>query len=102
MCIRDSPESGEEFVIFDGGRHGYDNMFCDEHDPAELKNRPLKRLSLIHIYLSKRRVAILCAEGRVPGAEKKANVWLIPDDAETPVDARIKSGKDIKNVKPNK
>lgn len=41
--------------------------------------------------LSKRRVAILCAEGRVPGAEKKANVWLIPDDAEKPVDARIKS-----------
>lgn len=52
--------------------------------------------------LSKRRVAILCAEGRVPGAEKKANVWLIPDDAEKPVDARIKSGKYIKNVKPNK
>lgn len=52
--------------------------------------------------LSKRRDAILCAEGRVPGAEKKANVWLIPDDAEKPVDARIKSGKYIKNVKPNK
>ena len=52
--------------------------------------------------LSKRRVAILCAEGRVPGAEKKANVWLIPDDAEKPVDARIKSGKYTKNVKPNK
>ena len=32
--------------------------------------------------LSKRRVAVLCAEGRIPGAEKKANVWLIPDDAE--------------------
>ena len=28
------PESGEEFVIFDGGRHGYDNLFCDEHDPS--------------------------------------------------------------------
>lgn len=34
------PESGEEFVIFDGGRHGYDNMFCDEHDPSELEHRP--------------------------------------------------------------
>ena len=40
------PESGEEFVIFDGGRHGYDNMFCEEHDPAELKNRPLKRYEI--------------------------------------------------------
>ena len=37
------PQSGEEFVIFDGGRHGYDNMFCDEYDPAILENRPLKR-----------------------------------------------------------
>ena len=33
------PESGEEFVIFDGGRHGYDNMFCDEHDPDVYKRQ---------------------------------------------------------------
>lgn len=31
--------------------------------------------------LSKRRVAVLCAEDRIPGADKKANVWLIPDNA---------------------
>ena len=36
VAARD-PESGEEFVIFDGGRHGYDNLFCDEHDPSELE-----------------------------------------------------------------
>ena len=41
-----SPESGEEFVIFDGGRHGYDNLFCDEQDPAELEHRPLKRYEI--------------------------------------------------------
>ena len=35
-----------EFVIFDGGRHGYDNLFCDEHDPAELKDRLLKRYEI--------------------------------------------------------
>ena len=40
------PESSEEFVIFDGGRHGYDNMFCDEHDPSELEHRPLKRYEI--------------------------------------------------------
>lgn len=40
------PESGEEFVIFDGGRHGYNNLFCDEHDPAELANRSLKRYEI--------------------------------------------------------
>ena len=32
------PENGEEFVIFDAGRHGYNNLFCDEHDPAELEH----------------------------------------------------------------
>ena len=40
------PESGEEFVIFDGGQHGYDNMFCDEHNPAQLAHRPLQRYEI--------------------------------------------------------
>ena len=40
------PESGEEFVVFDGGRHGYDNMFCDEHDLDELERRTLKRYEI--------------------------------------------------------
>lgn len=46
--------------------------------------------------LSSRRVAILCAEGRIPGVQKAGNTWLIPEDAERPFDARIKSGKYIK------
>ena len=40
------PESGEEFVVFDGGRQGYDNMFCDEHDLDELERRTLKRYEI--------------------------------------------------------
>lgn len=47
--------------------------------------------------LSKRRVAILCAEGRIPNVQKTGNTWLIPEDAQKPADARIKSGKYIKN-----
>ena len=47
--------------------------------------------------LSSRRVGILCSEGRIPGVQKTGNTWLIPDDAEKPKDARIKSGKYIKN-----
>ena len=39
VAARD-PESGEEFVIFDGGQHGYDNMFCDEHNPASWRIAP--------------------------------------------------------------
>ena len=40
------PESGEEFVVFDGGRHGYDNMFCDEYDLDELERRTLKQYEI--------------------------------------------------------
>lgn len=28
LVIARDPESKEEFIIFDGGRHGYDNMFA--------------------------------------------------------------------------
>ena len=42
--------------------------------------------------LKGRRVTTLCAEGRIPGAKKFGNAWMIPEDAEKPNDARIKSG----------
>lgn len=43
--------------------------------------------------ISKRRVTILCKEGRVPGAFIKGNMWLIPLGAKKPEDPR----KIIKN-----
>lgn len=43
--------------------------------------------------LSARRVQVLCAENRIPGAVKIGSFWAIPSDAEKPNDARIKSGK---------
>ena len=46
--------------------------------------------------LSHRRVAILCAEDRIPGVKKIGNTWLIPANAEKPADARVKTGKYIK------
>ena len=46
--------------------------------------------------ISTPRIQILCGEGRVPGAIRIGTVWGIPEDAEKPVDARIKSGKYIK------
>lgn len=45
--------------------------------------------------LSSRRVAVLCTEGRIPGAQKAGNTWMLPDNTEKPSDARIKSGKYI-------
>ena len=46
--------------------------------------------------ISTRRIQILCAEGRVLGAVRIDSSWAIPDDALKPKDARIKSGKYVK------
>ena len=46
--------------------------------------------------ISKRRVQILCAEGRIPGTMRIGSYWAIPADAEKPKDERIRSGKYIK------
>lgn len=52
----------------------------------------IKEASLIW-GVSVRRITALCNEGRIAGARKIAGVWLLPENAEKPVDARIKSGK---------
>ena len=46
--------------------------------------------------ISSRRVAILCTAGRIPGAQRIGSNWGVPEDADKPEDARIKSGKYIK------
>lgn len=46
--------------------------------------------------ISSRRIGVLCVEGRIAGAIKKGKTWLIPGEAEKPMDARIKTGKYIK------
>ena len=38
--------------------------------------------------ITQRRVAILCKEGRVPGAELISNRWFIPVDSIKPSDPR--------------
>lgn len=48
--------------------------------------------------ITSRRISVLCSEGRIEGVIKKGKTWLIPSDAEKPADARIKSGKYVKNV----
>lgn len=51
--------------------------------------------------ISQRRVIVLCQEDRVPGAQRVGRNWIIPEDAEKPADARIKSGKYVKGEKNN-
>lgn len=38
--------------------------------------------------ISQRRVAILCSEGRIDGAMMVGNMWIIPSNAEKPIDKR--------------
>ena len=49
--------------------------------------------------ISHRRVSILCNQDRISGAQRAGSRWIIPEDAEKPSDARIKSGKYIKSKK---
>ena len=47
--------------------------------------------------ISERRVQILCSENRIPGVSKLGYMWLIPNNAEKPIDGRTKRGKEQKN-----
>lgn len=38
--------------------------------------------------ISRRRVTLLCSQGRIEGAILKGNTWLIPENAEKPDDPR--------------
>ena len=44
-----------------------------------------------------RRVNYYCAGGRIPGPVKMATLWLIPKDAQKPVDGRTKQGRALKH-----
>ena len=48
-----------------------------------------RSLSLIHIYVYKRQ------------AVKMAGIWLIPKNAEKPIDGRTKQGKELKHEENN-
>jgi len=50
--------------------------------------------------ISQRRVAILCSENRVEGASMVGNMWLIPKDAEKPIDGRSIRYMTKKQMKP--
>ena len=45
-----------------------------------------------------RMVTHYCVAGRIKGAVKKGNLWLVPVEADKPVDGRSKEGKNEKNI----
>lgn len=42
--------------------------------------------------ISVRTVQSFCAAGKIPGASKMSDVWIIPEDAVLPKDGRVKHG----------
>lgn len=52
--------------------------------------------------ITERRIQVLCASGRLEGATKFGRQWAIPASIEKPDDARIKSGRYIKQDTNNK
>lgn len=50
--------------------------------------------------ISQRRVAVLCAEGRIPNAERIGNMWLIPKNCDKPSDGRADRYSKDKKLKP--
>ncbi|MBR3787380.1 MAG: helix-turn-helix domain-containing protein, partial [Firmicutes bacterium] len=52
--------------------------------------------------ISDRRIRVLCAEGKIPGAYQEGRGWKIPVDAEKPSDGRYKSKESILSQIDNK
>lgn len=52
--------------------------------------------------LTERRVAGLCKEGKIKGVKKQRHSWVIPSDAEKPVDNRVKTGVYKKSSRPSR
>ena len=44
--------------------------------------------------ISPRMINYYCSAGRIEGAETMGTVWLIPKDAEKPVDGRLKEKRE--------
>lgn len=43
--------------------------------------------------ITDRMVVYYCSAGRIKGAKKMGNTWLVPADAEKPTDGRYRSSK---------
>lgn len=41
LVVAEDVETGEQIVLFDGCKHGYNAMFCDKFSDEQINNRPL-------------------------------------------------------------
>lgn len=49
--------------------------------------------------LKMRTIQMMCLEGKIEGATKVGNTWVIHEDSTKPLDGRVKSGKYVKDKK---
>ena len=47
--------------------------------------------------MTKRRAQFLCANGKVNGARKLGNIWVVPKGTQKPIDGRTKAAKQNKD-----
>ena len=47
--------------------------------------------------MTTRRAQFLCADGKVDGAQKLGNIWVIPKGSPKPIDGRTKAAKQSKD-----
>ncbi len=48
--------------------------------------------------ITRRRVNVLCSEGRIKGAIQKGKIWLIPEKTVKPVDGRTLRYTQVKRI----
>ena len=46
LIVAKDPLNGEEIMIFDGAKYGYDNMFCDSYSQEQISSRVLSKLDI--------------------------------------------------------
>jgi len=48
--------------------------------------------------IKSRQVQVLCSQGKIPGVVRLSRAWLIPKNAQKPVDGRAKNGRKPKPI----
>ena len=52
--------------------------------------------------VSPRRIRVLCAEGKIPGVIRKGNLYMVPSDAQKPVDGRFSNADPFGEIEAKK
>jgi len=69
----------------------------NEFGGADMDYMTLKEASEIW-GVTPRWINYYCSSGRILGAIKMGTIWLIPKNAEKPIDGRTKQGRKLKNA----